>query len=295
MNQSRHIKLIANPVSGGNALRRIYHIRQLMEERGTCVDLFLTEAPGDAEKAAGAARSEGFDRIIAAGGDGTLNEVVNGMAPCEIPLAFIPLGTTNVFALEAGIPFDLERAFDIALQGEARPVCLGRAADRLFLLMAGVGFDAEVVRSVSPALKRRVGKGAYLWSGLKVFAASTTSPIQIELPDGETHTGYSAIVGNGRYYAGRFSLTPGASLFDDGFEVFLLRRPGRLNLLRMIWSMLLRRRPPESLALTLNTRHLRISGDDLPVQLDGDPFTTLPVDFSAEFGKIAMVFPRSEP
>ncbi|MEZ4484638.1 MAG: acylglycerol kinase family protein [Syntrophotaleaceae bacterium] len=100
--------------------------------RGATVDLTLTEKRGDAIEAAAAAKQAGFDRIVAAGGDGTLNEVINGLAPSPIPLAFIPFGTTNVFALEVGIPFDVEQACAVALGGQPRPVCLGLAGDTRF-------------------------------------------------------------------------------------------------------------------------------------------------------------------
>jgi len=105
------IKLIANPIAGGNALAKIRIAREFLEFHGCTVDLCLTGARGDAGKAAAAAKTEGFDRIIAAGGDGTLNEVLNGLAPSTIPLAILPLGTTNVFALEAASGWRVTRAF----------------------------------------------------------------------------------------------------------------------------------------------------------------------------------------
>ena len=118
---SRRVQLIANPVAGGDARERIRRAQRRLEQRGCTVELTLTGARGDARRAAAAAREAGFERIIAAGGDGTLNEVINGLAPAQVPLAFLPLGTTNVFALEAGIPFDVDAACDLALDGAVAP------------------------------------------------------------------------------------------------------------------------------------------------------------------------------
>lgn len=113
------IKLIANPVSGGDARVRIQAALAALRNQGAEVDLYLTTARGDARKAAGQAHSEGYDRIVAAGGDGTLNEVVNGVVCRDLPIAFLPLGTVNVFALEAGIPLQLEEACVLAAHGSA--------------------------------------------------------------------------------------------------------------------------------------------------------------------------------
>ncbi len=163
------IKLIANPVSGGDARARIQKVLATLKSQGGDVDLFLTGARGDARKVAAVALSEGYDRIVAAGGDGTLNEVVNGVASPELPIAFLPLGTVNVFALEAGIPVQLEEACALAVHGSARPITLGKIGDDLFLLMVSVGWDAEAVAHVRPGLKRLVGRLAYALSALERF------------------------------------------------------------------------------------------------------------------------------
>ncbi len=169
------IKLIANPVAGRQALLKIRNAENCLRQCGADVDLTLTRARGDARAAAADARRNGFDRVVAAGGDGTLNEVINGLAPSPIPLAFLPLGTVNVFALEAGIPFAVEAACRIALEGDVRPICLGWAGDTRFLLMAGIGFDAEVVYGINLRLKRLAGKLAYLAGGFTAFWRRTAA------------------------------------------------------------------------------------------------------------------------
>jgi len=288
------IKLIANPVAGGNALPTIRRAEECLVRRGCRVELILTGARGDARNAAAAARSEGFDRIVAAGGDGTLNEVINGLAPSAIPLAFLPLGTTNVFALEAGIPFDVEKACAIALDGVPQPVCLGLAGDTRFLLMAGAGFDADVVYRVSGRLKRWTGKLAYLASALRTLAGPPPVPLEVVREDGKALRGYHVIIGNGRLYGGRFSVTPDASLTEEALDVCVFLKKGRLGLLRCAARVAAGRRlaPPD--AETFKARRVTLHGAGVPVQIDGDYLGRLPMTFRALPGELVLVLPQPE-
>lgn len=286
------VKLIANPVAGGDARSKIDRAVIWLQAAGATVDLTLTQKRGDAMQAAAAAKQAGFDRIIAAGGDGTLNEVINGLTPSAIPLAFIPFGTTNVFALEVGIPFDVEQACAVALRGQPRPVCLGLAGDTRFLLMAGIGFDAEVVGGVSLDLKRRVGKLAYLVSALRVLLRPIADAIEIVDEQGRRYQGTSAIIGNGRYYGGRFSITPEASLQEDTLEVCLFRRRGRLGFLCNMIKVALGRPLAEREAWRFKGRKLTVSGAKAAVQLDGDYYGCLPQTFCAAFGELTLVYPK---
>lgn len=289
----RRIQLIANPVAGGDALAKIKQAQVCLAEQGDRVELFLTGARNDAKSAAREAKSAGFDLIVAAGGDGTLNEVINGLVPSAIPLAFIPLGTTNVFALEAGIPLDIPGACRVALTGAPTPVCLGRAGDARFLLMAGAGFDAEVVRRVDPRLKRYLGKLAYVIGALRVFFGPPTSPIEVELEDGSLLTGGTVVIGNGRFYGGRFSVTPNASLFAAELEVCLLPNAGRLSLLHSLVRMILHRPLFVAGARLFKARHITLRGAGVPVQLDGDFHGVLPLDFHSAPDELTMVMPLS--
>lgn len=285
------IKLIANPIAGGHALAKIRIAREFLEFHGCTVDLCLTGARGDARNAAAAAKNAGFDRIIAAGGDGTLNEVINGLAPSAIPLAFLPLGTTNVFALEAGIPFDVEQACAIAIAGRPQPVCLGLAGETRFLLMAGAGYDADVVYRVSGRLKRWTGKLAYLVSGLRSLAGPSPAPIEVVREDGTTVPGYHVIIGNGRLYGGRFSVTPEASLTEELLDVCVFLQKGRLPLLRNAAKIAAGRRlaPPE--AETFKARNVTVRGEGVPVQIDGDYLGKLPMTFRVLPGELVLILP----
>lgn len=291
MAQPLRIKLIANPVAGGDARGRIARAQAHLERRGCRVELCLTRARGDARMAAAAARGQGFDRVIAAGGDGTLNEVLNGLAPSGIPLAFLPLGTTNVFALEVGIPFEVEAACDIALDGEARPVCLGRAGEERFLLMLSAGFDAEVVYRVSSRLKRWTGKFAYGVCAFTTLLRRAPAALDLVRADGLVLRGFGVVIGNGRLYGGRFSFTPAADLEAPELDVCLLLRPGRLALLSALLRVALGRPLSADQALQFKTAALDIHGAGVHAQFDGDYLGTLPLRVRAEPDQLLLMYP----
>lgn len=289
---SSRIKLIANPIAGGDARKSIDRARRHLERRGCQVELTLTGGRGDATRAASAARDAGFDRIIAAGGDGTLNEVLNGLAPSALPLAFLPLGTTNVFALEAGIPFSLEDACDVALDGILTSVCLGAADGSRFLLMAGIGFDAEVVYRLRPGLKRATGKLAYVIGALSVLLRGPAFSLEIECEDGRVFRGCNAVIGNSRLYAGRFSITPEASWSEPLLDVCLFQKAGRWSLLRQAARVVAGKRLVSPDVHTFKARRLIVRGRDVPVQIDGDYLGRLPMTFRAEPDAATLVLPR---
>jgi len=141
------VKLVVNPIAGNRAFKYIDRIKSALEKKAS-VDLFLTDKQGDAWKTV--QESSDIDRIIVASGDGTVNEVVNGLmeAGIDLPVGLIPLGVTNVLARELELPEDVMEAADRALEGSPRRVALGRINGRYFTLMAGIGFDGEVVMNV---------------------------------------------------------------------------------------------------------------------------------------------------
>ncbi|MEK7852118.1 MAG: diacylglycerol kinase family protein, partial [Deltaproteobacteria bacterium] len=179
------IKLIANPTAGRGSNKVIERVCAYLTERGNTVDIFLTCKRGDALNAAREVRDGRVDLIIAAGGDGTINEVANGLAGSSIPLGIIPLGTVNVFALETGIPMDPLKACDVLLNGTPTRISLGKVNDHHFLLMAGIGFDAYVVYGLDLRLKRLSGRLSYIISGIGRIFTYSGQPLEIELDNGE--------------------------------------------------------------------------------------------------------------
>ncbi|PNU18575.1 diacylglycerol kinase [Geothermobacter hydrogeniphilus] len=283
--------LIANPVAGGDARPRIDRALKLLRDAGAEVELAQTTATGDAERWAGeAGRESRYQRVLVAGGDGTLNEAANGLVGSDLPLAFLPLGTTNVFALETGLPTTTENLCRLALEGKPRPIHLGRAGERYFLLMAGLGFDAEAVRLLRPGLKQRLGKGAYLVSALQTLLRFPPFPLEIETDSGH-FCGHGAIISNARLYGGPFSFTPAAGLFSDRFEVCLFQQWNRRTLLRHALA-LLRRRPLDPRRVKIfSCRRISIKSPQVPVQLDGDFFCHTPLDLDIGSTCLQMILP----
>ena len=286
------LQLIANPVAGRHARTLIEQARARLIQRGAQVELFLTQGRGDAERFAALAASRGFDRIVVAGGDGTVNEVVNGMGADSPPLAILPLGTTNVLALEIGLPLGIEAVCDLAVDGVVTAIHLGLADQRRFVLMAGVGFDAMVVHQVNLRLKRLLGKGAYLLSVGRCWLRPGAQALTLVDEQGERHQGYGAIISNARCYGGRFTMTPRASLLADSLEACLILRPGRLALLMAGIALLSGRPLAAPWGRQLRSRRFAVSGAGIPVQIDGDEAGHLPRVFAMNPFPIRVILPR---
>ncbi|MBN1142686.1 MAG: diacylglycerol kinase family lipid kinase [Deltaproteobacteria bacterium] len=288
------IKLIANPVASRAAPERIEAIRAQLLLAGCEPDVTVTSARGDAEQAAALAGAKGFDRILVAGGDGTLNEAINGLVPSPIPVGFIPLGTTNVLALELGIPPAVSEALESFLHGIPRRVYTGLAANRRFLLMAGVGFDAEAVHGVDPGLKRRFGKLAYLWSALRILARGPSRPMQLTIDGQEIISGAGVILCNGRKYGGRFVLAPEASIEEPALDVCLFLELKRRHLPGLLAQAAAGKGIRSEAVRHFKARQVAVTGDTA-VQLDGDSAGRLPMTFSSSPDELWLVMPTDRP
>ena len=290
--EARRLLVIFNPTSGraSRSERRLRRVLDELERLGCSVALRRTEARGDAERLAREAELD-IDIVVAAGGDGTINEVANGLGGAPRRLAVIPLGTANVLANEIGLPRDPRRLAAIIAAGRARPVWPGRVGGRLFLMMVGVGFDAAVLRRVDPALKRRIGKLAFFWPLLR--ALWRYRPGQLVLRSGGAeHRAFSAVIARGHFYAGRFVLAPAARLEEPLLHVVMLRQGGRWAMLRLSAAVglgLAHRLPEVAIA---TGRSLSIAGPaPTPVEIDGDLAGGLPLAFELAATPLLLVQP----
>ena len=236
---ARHILIILNPAAGLGRRRaaRLRRVVAALAEHGCDVVVRETRARGDAERLARTAEP-GFDLIVAAGGDGTVNEIVNGVYPASRPIAVLPLGTGNVLANEIGLP---RRPADLArviAQAPPLPIWPGRAGGRLFVAMTGVGFDAEVLGALDEQLKRRLGKLAFVWAIFRCLCRYRSREFVV-CADGGAVRAASAIITKGRLYAGRFMIAPAADLADPVLHAVLFRRAGRLAALRYLGATML--------------------------------------------------------
>ena len=180
------------------------------------------------------AAAEGFKKIVAAGGDGTINEVVNGLAGSEATLGLLPIGTVNVFAQELGLPtHSLDLCWDIIEADETRLVDLPSANGKYFVQLAGVGLDAQVVKETSLTLKRNFGPLSYLISAAQV-AARQPPRLFIESENTLITEGSFVLVGNGRRYGGPFPFFKQALLDDGLLDVVAFKRLGYLEIIKYL-------------------------------------------------------------
>ena len=289
---TRRALTIYNPVARGAP--PIDRLRRAIDGlEGWESSLQASEAAGHATELARSAATRGLDAVVACGGDGTVNEVANGLAGSTTALVVVRGGTANVWAKEARLPRDAEGAVRLLIEGETRTIDLGRAGDRYFLLMAGVGFDATIVRRVSGALKRRLGAAAYLLHGLRCAITYRTVPAELSA-DGEAQPGglYWLLLGNTRSYAGVLNLTHQAKVDDGRLDLCLLRRGGLLRLAWLAPWVLLGRHHRRAHVFYRQVASLEVRTPGLPVQVDGEYLTETPLRFAVAPRALRVVVPR---
>lgn len=275
------ILVVFNPASGGGQRDAVLEVVSHLKKAGCHVDLYDTKGPEDATLYLQELNQE-YDLIIAAGGDGTTNEVVNGLLEKDVPLAVIPVGTTNVLANELGLPKSPKRLAKAILKGKIREVHLARMNKKRFVLMAGFGYDAWVVNGVNPGIKKRFGKLAYVLSMLQQIRPYGSKSYDVDV-DGKVYKAKSVIITNGKYYGGKFILSRKADLSDPNLQVFLFRARNKLELLTILFSLpfgIIEKLPG---LLSISGKNIKISTNKSDVvQADGDFAGYLPVDVSIE-------------
>jgi diacylglycerol kinase family enzyme len=227
--------------------------------------------------------------IVAAGGDGTIAAVVNGVAAAPRPIAILPLGTANVLAAEIGLPRHAGGRAQVIAEAPAQPVWPGRIDGRLFLTSAGSGFDADVVAAVDFELKRRGGKLAFVWAALSCLVRYRERRLVV-IADGVEHRVAGFIATTGPLYAGRFVIAPEARLDEPVLHLVLLEQRGRGDVLRHYVAMLTGRLPRARGVTVVAARNIAISGEDgAPVQADGDIAARLPLALAVAERPIPLV------
>lgn len=298
----RRALLIFNRTAGGGGkVKRVEDVIARLTEAGVTVDLHETTSAGDAERTAASVKhaatrgAHGPDVVICAGGDGTINEVVNGLAGGDTPLALIPIGTANVLAAEIGLETDPRAVAASILDGRPTRVHLGVANGRHFMLMAGVGLDAEIVASVDSTLKRRTGKLAYAVATLRRWFAYRNRRFRIVI-DGVIHEAASAIVANGHYYAGRFVCAGDARITEPGLHVCLFEKPGRWQAVYYMAALFGGFLGRLKTYRVIPAREISVlDGREDPVQGDGDIITRLPVSIAVAAETVSLLMPPREP
>jgi diacylglycerol kinase (ATP) len=278
---ARRVLVVANPAAGLRRGRDAGEIAvRVVRAAGFLSELVRTRQPGDARDLAASAYAGGFDTILAVGGDGTAHEIANGVAGTAVVLGVVPAGTMNILARVLGVPLDPESAAETAVLGSRRLTMRpGRAGETLFLLMAGIGFDAWVLRELLAARRGKIAFRHYVVGGLRGLRTYPFPAIRLELP-WETIEATSAIVGRAPLFGGFLRPTPRAGLDRDLLEAcaFTARSAsGLVRLLPALWSGAHLGRPGVVNRM-VTTLHASSEHSDVPVQLDGEPAGRLPMD-----------------
>jgi YegS/Rv2252/BmrU family lipid kinase len=291
MSAARRILLIFNPTAGGSRRARFDQVVAALRGMSCTLTMAETLRAGHAEELARAASAEEFDVVAACGGDGTVNEVINGLAGKDIALGMIPLGTANVLAGEIGLTRDPRDIAEALAHGPIRAVHVGRANGRRFTMMAGIGFDALVVSRVSLKLKKLIGPLAYVWESMRQVSRYGFQPHEVTI-DGVAYRPVSMVACNGRRYGGPYIAAPEASLGDDKFHIVLMNGRGWLSVLRYGLALVLGRLSAWRDVEMVSGREVIVSGGSgEPVQGDGDIIATLPLRIAMDPDPIRMVYP----
>jgi YegS/Rv2252/BmrU family lipid kinase len=295
---SRKAILISNPKTGRYVSRRktVQELASDLNAQGVEVELKFTAGPGDAAELAAKAANNGSTDVIVAGGDGTINEAIQGMVGTKSRLAILPRGTANVLARELGLPMNIDAAINIAAQGKSRRIHFGIAIDettntrRHFVLMAGIGLDASVVGGVQPGLKKRIGKGAFWLSGLSHLATWRPRPFTLEI-EGKTYNATFAAIGKAARYGGDLMITPRARVDEPSFEICIIESVSRVQYLHLLSYAMREGMPNDKEGVRfVKASQVRAFGD-APVQVDGELIGHLPMRFEISPHSLEVIVP----
>ncbi len=290
------VGIIHNPVSGKQSQQILDYTRDRLQECGCEVTLYATEYAGHATQLAREV-ADHVDMVVVAGGDGTIHEAVNGLVFRQVPMGIIPVGTANILGYEIGIGTNPEKAVENLLHGKTCAVNVGQTDERYFLLMVGVGFDAEVVQGLNPRLKKRIGKHAYVWSGINVLAAGLRANLNVET-GGESWIAQSVVIHNVRYYGGNFKVAPDAGLQESEFVVSLFPPASRWKLMRCIRKFMAGRHDLVRGMHYFKTSQIRVGvqpdESKRPVQMDGDITGSTPISVTKAEAALPLVMPAEK-
>ncbi|HEY1791039.1 MAG TPA: diacylglycerol kinase family protein, partial [Verrucomicrobiae bacterium] len=274
-----------------------------LDEMGGQAAFKATAAPGDARRLAAEAVRDGFDVIAAAGGDGTINEVLNGIGDARgfdrTRFGVLPLGTVNVFARDLKIPLRLESAWEVLRRGYERILDVpqvefsdnGVVKKQYFIQLAGAGLDARAIELVSWSHKKKIGPLAYVVAGLK--ALRERKPQVRAQKDSEaagSSDGELVLIGNGKLYGGSFNIFPKADFNDGLLDVCIVPRTDFGTLLRCAPDLLLRLKLPEGTVKRFQAASFELAGDATTAfQLDGEGIGKLPAKFSIAGEKLRVI------
>lgn len=308
--------IIHNKMAGRQNAPLLMRVKEQLDARG--IDLTLKTAASlrdDVELAQAAVAASDVDAVIAAGGDSTIRGVAMGLMGTDMPLGIIPAGTGNVLAQEIGLGRHPSKITETLLNGELKTIKPGLANGEPFLLMAGVGFDAEIVKNLDHHLKQRIRKAAYILPSLKALLAKPQF-LQVECTDDvgdekdwDSYRAAFVVVTKVRHYGGRFIIAPNAGLSAQDLQVVMFMNTSRLGLLRSLMGMAMGNNAhvkkqavhdgkmigqvmKTSGVMIRSCRHVRItSKNTVPTQIDGEWLGTSPLDINLSDQGVRLIVP----
>jgi len=284
----RRFLLVHNPIAGLDGRRLVHEVEAGLVHLGaevTRYDGAPADLPAVLRDAAGS-----IDAVIAAGGDGTIRALAAVLDQHNLPLGVVPMGTGNVLAHEIALPTSAVGLANVLLHGPVRRFAGARANGEPFFLMAGAGFDGEVIRRLDTPLKRRIGKAAYASPLLNTLRAP--HPRLVVEVDGQPHEAQWVVVTNARRYGGAFVISPGAGLERQGLVAVLFKTPGRFALLRQLLALGVGRLQNARGVEMLPCSRVSIRcASDVFSQIDGDPFVATPLDVEAGGVHVDLIVP----
>ncbi len=297
-------RIIANPASGSmhsdSALRDLSDSAKWLTEHGMPTELRLTRRAGHATDLAREAAVAGYEMVVAAGGDGTVNDVIQALAGYRTALGVLPMGTVNVWAREMGISLTTAEACQTLLDGVRRRVDLGRAGQRYFLMMAGIGLDAEAARQVEKHGRlKRFGLKIVEYFATVMRLGVTRQSDTILISTGvrkRREQALMVIIGNTRLYGGAMTFTRNAVADDGVLDVVVIGSGGILYRLNVFGRALLRTKTPGPNVRYDRAQSVRLeSRRPVPVQVDGEVIGYLPMTFGIAPLALSVIVPATAP
>jgi YegS/Rv2252/BmrU family lipid kinase len=280
------LAIIFNPAARGEKARSLEEkVRSLT---GPDTPL-ITSRPGETAELARQLAQEGHSTIVAAGGDGTINEVVNGIAGLDVSLGILPIGTMNILACELGLPTtQLEQCWEIIQGGFIRSIDLAMANEQYFVQLAGIGLDALVVRETDLNMRKTIGPISYIFAAAQIIGRPAPR-LEICFNERETMGGCFVLVGNGRFYGGPLSFFPNAKNDDGLLDVLVFKHQGYLDIIRYLQGVLIGNHADFADIEYRQIHSLSVISDRrVPVEIDGEVSFHTPVHFRVGPSKLRV-------
>ncbi len=293
----KKVFVIVNPIAGGPKLVRYEKLlKNFFSKYKISYSYKVTSKPAEAIQLAKNAAKEKYELVIAAGGDGTINEVVNGIINSKSILGIIPLGTINILAMELGIPQNFTKALNLILTGSVKAIDIGKVNDRYFVLMAGFGMDSYAIYRTNLKLKKYIGALAYVISGIYSIFKYPPHKISVNIDNHRIDdTGYFVVVENVPSYGGKFKIAPYADVNDGLLDVCVFKKTGIFHTFRYFLGIALKKHIHYPDVRYYQCKKVELaSNHNVLVHTDGDVIGSLPAQITVLRKKLKVLVPEND-